>query len=98
MSTCSGLIVLLLYPPPNVVGRGVYWIHRVRPSVVCRPSASVDGMVSGHFLSRFFTDLPEIQNEYVFWVKDETHEGNFQILEFTILRGFLLSKMGHIWV
>ena len=62
---------MFLYPPPNVVGRGVYWIHRVRPS-------SVDGMVSGHFLSRFFTDLPEIQNEYVFWVKEETHEGNFQ--------------------
>ena len=40
-----------LYPPPNEVGGGVYWIHLVRPSVrlSIRPSVrlSVDDMVSG---------------------------------------------------
>ena len=38
---------VLIIPPPNEVGGGVYWIHLVRPSV--RPSVrlSVDNMVSG---------------------------------------------------
>ena len=48
-----GALTFLLFifnifiPPPNKVGGGVYWIHRVRPSV--RPSIrlSVDDMVSG---------------------------------------------------
>ena len=30
------LLILLLIPPPNEVGGGVYWIHLVHPSV--RPS------------------------------------------------------------
>ena len=38
---------LIIIPPPNEVGGGVYWIHLVRPSV--RPSVclSVDDRVSG---------------------------------------------------
>ena len=48
-----GALTFLLFifnifiPPPNEVGGGVYWIHRVHPSV--RPSVrlSVDNMVSG---------------------------------------------------
>ena len=85
-----------LYPPPNVVGRGVYWIHRVRPSA--SSSASVDGMVSGHFLGCFCTDLPEIQNYDVFWVKEETHEGDFQNFKIYHFGRIFLSKMGYIWV
>ena len=34
---------ILIIPPPNEVGGGVYWIHLVRPSV----RLSVDDMVSG---------------------------------------------------
>ena len=62
-------LLLYLYPPPNVVGRGVYWIHRVRPSVVRVRVCGRNG---------FRTFPQKIQNEYVFWVKEETHEGNFQ--------------------
>ena len=59
-----------------------------------RPSASsVDGMVSGHFLSQFCTDLPDIQNDNVFWVKEETHEGNFQNFKiYYFVRIFLIVQ------
>ena len=48
------------------------------PSVHPSSSASVDGMVSGHFLSCFCTNLLEMQNDNVIWVKEETYGGDFQ--------------------
>ena len=71
--------------PTYLVGGYIGFTVSVRPSVHPRrrPSSasSVGGMVSGHFLGCFCTDLPEIQNDYVFWYKEETHEGDFQKFE-----------------
>ena len=41
------IMSLIIIPPPNEVGGGVYWIHLVRPSVRLSVRLSVDDMVSG---------------------------------------------------
>ena len=77
----------IFIPPPNVVGKGyIGFTVSVRLSA---SAVSVDGMICGHFLSCFGTDLPEIQNGYVFWVKEETHEGN--------LRNFEIYHFGRVF-
>ena len=58
------------------------FIHMCICAVISKITvASVDGMVSGHFHGCFCTDFHEIQNGYVFWVKEDTHEGNLQNFE-----------------
>ena len=83
-----------LYPPPNVVGRGVYWIHRVRPSVV-RPSSVV------RLWTEWFPDISsavfapiclKFKMKMSFGPRKKPTRGIFEILKFTILAEFFLVK------